>query len=279
MRSAWEKTSTGIFACVDETRVMRSGNDLSMADASNLQGLCALVTGAARRIGAAIAYGLHEQGADIAVHYRSSADEASRLCDDLNSIRSNSAKSFAADLSAVGEVTQFVDAVLAWRNKLNIVVNNASTFYPTVLGQIDEDDWLDLMGSNLKGPLFLSQAAAPHLKSSRGTIINIIDIHARRPLRDHIVYGSAKAGLEMLTKSLAKELAPEVRVNGVAPGAIAWPENGMTAAVKQSIVKEVPLGRTGSPADIANCVLFLARDATYTSGQVITIDGGRSLGW
>lgn len=258
---------------------MKSGSSVSMADANNIRGACAVVTGAAKRIGAAIACGLHEQGADIAVHYRSSAGEATQLCDKLNSIRGDSAEIFAADLGNSDEATRFVDAVLSWRNRLDILVNNASSFYPTVLGQIEEDDWLDLMGSNLKGPLFLSQSAAPHLKSSRGTIINIIDIHARRPLRDHIVYGSAKAGLAMLTKSLAKELAPEVRVNGVAPGAITWPENGMTESVKQSIVKEIPLGRSGVPADIANCVLFLARDATYTSGQVIAIDGGRSLGW
>ena len=258
---------------------MRSGFSVSTAEAKNLQGLCALVTGAAKRIGAAIACSLHEQGADIAVHYRSSANEARQLCDNLNATRSESAKSFEADLSNFDAVTRFVDAVFSWRNRLDILVNNASSFYPTVLGQIGEDDWLDLMGSNLKGPLFLSQAAAPHLVSSRGTIINIIDIHAHRPLRDHVVYGSAKAGLAMLTKSLAKELAPDVRVNGVAPGAIAWPENGMTEPVKQSIVKEIPLGRSGDPTDIANCVLFLARDATYTSGQVIVIDGGRSLGW
>lgn len=252
---------------------------MASTESGTLQGSCALITGAARRIGAAIARCLHDQGADIVVHYRSSANEATKLCDSLNSLRSDSAKSFKADLGDCDDVTRFVAAVMSWRDRLDVLVNNASSFYPTVLGQIDESDWLDLTGSNLKGPLFLSQAAAPYLTASRGTIINIIDIHAQRPLRDHIVYGSAKAGLAMLTRSLAKELAPDVRVNGVAPGAIAWPENGMTETVKQSIVSEIPLGRTGHPTDIANCVLFLARDATYSSGQVIAIDGGRSAGW
>jgi len=138
---------------------------------------------------------------------------------------------------------------------------------------------LELIGSNLKAPLFLSQAAMPHLRSSHGVIVNIVDIHAKRPLRDHVVYGSAKAGLAMLTRSLAKDLAPEVRVNGVAPGAIEWPEHDMTDATKKKIIEQIPLGRTGDPADIAKCVLFLVRDATYSTGQIIAIDGGRSVGW
>ena len=138
---------------------------------------------------------------------------------------------------------------------------------------------MELIGSNLKAPLFLSQAAMPHLRSSHGVIVNIIDIHAKRPLRDHVVYGSAKAGLAMLTRSLAKDLAPEVRVNGVAPGAIEWPENGMTDDIKKKIIEQIPLGRTGDPVDIAKCVLFLVRDATYSTGQIIAIDGGRSVGW
>jgi pteridine reductase len=158
-------------------------------------------------------------------------------------------------------------------------VNNASTFYPTPLGEIDEKSWKDLVGSNLKAPLFLSQAAAPHLLDAHGGIVNIVDIHAKRPLRDHHVYGAAKAGLAMLTRSLARDLAPHVRVNGVSPGAIAWPEDGMTEDVKKKILDQVPLGRTGDPTDIANAVLFLLRDATYSTGQIIAIDGGRSVGW
>jgi pteridine reductase len=166
-----------------------------------------------------------------------------------------------------------------WSGRLDVLVNNASSFYPTPLGNIDSTNWEDLMGSNLRAPMFLSQAAAPHLTTSSGNIVNIVDIHAKRPLRDHHVYGSAKAGLTMLTRSLAKELAPAVRVNGVAPGAIAWPEDGMTEAVKKSIVDQIPLGRTGEPEDIANAVVFLVRDATFVTGQVIPIDGGRSIGW
>jgi pteridine reductase len=252
---------------------------VSIGAARDLSNNCALVTGAAKRIGAAIVTGLHSLGVNVAIHYRSSAAEARQLCEDLNRKRVASAQCFQADLDKIDEITSLVDNVLAWGTRLDILVNNASTFYPTALGQITDDHWRDLMSSNLKGPLFLSQAAAPHLRRSGGTIINIIDIHARRPLRDHIVYGCAKAGLVMLTKSLAKDLAPEVRVNGVAPGAIAWPEDGLSDETKASIVRQIPLGRTGSPQDIANSVIFLAKDATYSSGQIIAIDGGRSLGW
>jgi pteridine reductase len=215
----------------------------------------------------------------VAIHYRGSADEALALCAELNDSRPDSAKVFQADLIETGAPERLVEEVLSWAGTLDLLVNNASTFYPTPLGNIDEDSWTDLVGSNMKAPLFLSQAAAPHLRSAAGNIINIVDIHAERPLRDHHVYGAAKAGLAMLTHSLAKDLAPDVRVNGVSPGAIAWPEDGMTEAVKESILKEVPLGRSGNPADIANAVLFLVRDATYSTGQIMSIDGGRSIGW
>ncbi|NIV18499.1 MAG: SDR family oxidoreductase, partial [Woeseiaceae bacterium] len=150
---------------------------------------------------------------------------------------------------------------------------------PTPLGSITEEQWADLVDSNLKAPLFLSQAAIPHLRANNGVIVNIIDIHARKPLRDHAVYGAAKAGLAMLTRSMARDLAPDIRVNGVAPGAILWPEQGMTDEIKEKILGEIPLGRAGEPSDIANAVLFLVRDATYTTGQIIAIDGGRSVGW
>jgi pteridine reductase len=158
-------------------------------------------------------------------------------------------------------------------------VNNASSFYPTPIGNISEQQWDELIGSNLKAPLFLSQAAVPHLSSSKGVIVNIVDIHAERPLRDHVVYGSAKAGLAMLTRSLAKDLAPDIRVNGVSPGAILWPENDMSGAMQQNIIDQIPLQRAGIPEDIAGTVLFLMRDASYVTGQIISVDGGRSMGW
>lgn len=244
-----------------------------------LSAATALITGAARRIGASIASVLHDAGMRVAIHYRGSAAEAEQLAGTLNDAREDSARTFQADLVAAGEPERLLDEVVEWSGSLDVLVNNASTFYPTPLGSIDENAWSDLAGSNLKAPLFLSQAAIPHLRSHHGSIVNIVDIHARKPLRDHHVYGAAKAGLVMLTKSLAKDLAPDIRVNGVAPGAIAWPENGMTSDIKADILNQVPLGRSGNPADIANAVLFLVRDATYSTGQILTIDGGRSVGW
>jgi pteridine reductase len=252
---------------------------MSQASPVSLPGKFALITGAARRIGAAIADMLHDHGVNVAIHYRGSEEQAVALCARLEQRRPDSARIFKADLAASGAPERLVDAVTDWSGQLDILVNNASSFYPTPFGTITEEQWSDLIGSNLKAPLFLSQAAIPHLRSSHGVIVNIIDIHAKRPLRDHAVYGSAKAGLAMLTRSMAKDLAPDIRVNGVAPGAIAWPENEMSEATKKKIVEQIPLGRTGDVADIATCVLFLVRDATYSTGQIITIDGGRSVGW
>ena len=252
---------------------------MPQANPESLHGKCALITGAARRIGAAIAELLHLHGANVAIHYRGSEEHAAELSARLNQHRAGSASIFKSDIAADGEPASLVDAVLDWSGQLDILVNNASSFYATPLGTITEDQWTELVGSNLKAPLFLSQAAIPHLRASRGVIVNIIDIHAKRPLRDHAVYGVAKAGLAMLTRSLARDLAPDIRVNGVAPGAIAWPENDITDATKENILRQIPLGRSGNPADIANCVLFLVRDATYSTGQIIVIDGGRSLGW
>ncbi len=252
---------------------------MPQANPESLHGKCALVTGAARRIGAAIAELLHHQGVKVAIHYRSSEAHAAKLSARLNQHRAGSARIFKGDLAADGEPASLIDAVLDWSGRLDILINNASSFYATPLGTITEDQWTELVGSNLKAPLFLSQAAMPHLRASRGVIVNIIDIHAKKPLRDHAVYGVAKAGLAMLTRSLARDLAPDIRVNGVAPGAIAWPENDMTDTIKENILEQIPLGRSGDPADIANCVLFLVRDATYSTGQIIVIDGGRSLGW
>ena len=252
---------------------------MTVDQSTSLADKCALVTGASRRIGAAIARRLHAEGASVAIHYRHSKTEADEICNRLNTIRVDSARLFQADLNAGGELIGLIDMVVEWSGRLDILVNNASSFYPTPLGQITEENWSDLVGSNLKAPLFLAQAAAPHLRASHGNIVNIIDIHAYRPLRDHAVYGAAKAGLVMLTRSLAKDLAPEVRANGVAPGAISWPENGMSDSVKQEIIDQVPLQRTGAPEDIAGCVVYLVRDASYVTGQIIAVDGGRSLGW
>lgn len=246
---------------------------------ANLDGKVVLVTGAARRIGAAIVTRLHAEGAQLAIHYRSSSVEAEKLADALNAIRKDSAATFAADLCDTDALPRLVAEVVDWGRGLDVLVNNASTFYPTPIGKITERNWQDLLGSNLKAPLFLSQAAVPALRKSRGSIINLVDIHAQRPLRDHTVYGSAKAGLVMLTRSLAKELAPDIRVNGVAPGAILWPEDGMNDETRDTILRQVPLGRAGHPDDIAGCVLYLVRDAAYVTGQIIAVDGGRSIGW
>jgi pteridine reductase len=236
-----------------------------------------LVTGAARRIGAAIVTCLHENGARVAIHYRGSADDAEVLTNHLNSLRADSAAVFQADLLNIEAITSLVDRVVEWGGRLDGLVNNASAFYPTPVGSITEANWDELIGSNLKAPIFLSQASADHLRATKGAIVNIVDIHAERPLRDHAVYGSAKAGLAMLTRSLAKDLAPNVRVNGVSPGAILWPENGMTPSVQESILEQIPLARAGEPREIAGCVLYLLRDATYVTGQIISVDGGRSI--
>lgn len=251
------------------------------ADNSNtvLNGKCALVTGSARRIGASIAQRLHREGAAVAIHYRRSANEAAALVAELNSDGYGNARAFRADLDNLDELRKLVHEVAGWKSAIDILVNNASAFYPTPIGSITEIQWDDLIGSNLKAPLFLSQEALPYLRQGCGTIVNIVDIHGQKPLRNHSLYGAAKAGLTMLTLSLAKDLAPDVRVNAVAPGAIMWPEDGMTAAVKQGIVERIPLDRQGSPDDIAGAVLYLVSEATYVTGQVLAVDGGRSIGW
>jgi len=246
---------------------------------NNLASSVALITGSARRIGAAIAARLHEDGANVAIHYRGSRHEAAALADRLNLLRPDSAATFQADLNDTKRLPELVAAVVDWSGRLDILVNNASSFYPTPPGEITEAQWDDLIGSNLKAPLFLSQAALTELRAAKGVIVNIVDIHAQRPLADHTVYGPAKAGLAMLTRSLAKDLAPDIRVNGISPGAILWPEDDMSEATKLSILRQVPLGKPGSPEDIAGCVLYLVRDATYVTGQIIAVDGGRSVGW
>ncbi len=246
---------------------------------TTLEGKTALITGAARRIGSAIATALHAAGARVVIHYRRSATDALALAEQFNSARADSALTVRADLLDTASLPGLVSAATDWTGRIDILVNNASSFYPTPMGKVDEKVWDDIVGTNLKAPLFLAQAAAPLLAERQGCIVNIIDIHASRPLRDHAVYGSAKAGLQMLTRALAKDLAPAVRVNGVAPGAILWPENGMSDEVRRLILDQVPLGRSGSPLDIAGCVLYLVRDAEYITGQIIAVDGGRSIGW
>jgi pteridine reductase len=252
---------------------------MSRTEPRTLEGKRALITGAARRIGAAIAERLHGAGASVAVHYRSSDADAKELCNRLNDARPDSAKAFAADLNETKGLSALIEAVVDWGGGLDILINNASSFYPTPLGSITDAQWDDLVGSNLKAPLFLSQAALPYLKAGHGVIVNLLDIHSRRPLKDHPVYGAAKAGLAMLTLSLARDMAPDVRVNGIAPGAILWPEDGITEAIKEKILDQVPLRRPGDPGDIADCVVYLVRDADYVTGQIITVDGGRSIGW
>jgi pteridine reductase len=250
-----------------------------MATLPSLSGKVALVTGAARRIGAAISRCLHEDGANVVIHYRGSADEAMTLRDELNATRPNSALSIHADLADTARLPDLIAAATVWQGTLDILINNASSFYPTPIGEISEDHWNELIGANLKAPLFLSQAALQALRKAHGVIINIVDIHSQRPLPDHPVYGSAKAGLAMLTRSLAKDLAPDIRVNGVSPGAIMWPEAGLSDATKTAILEQIPAGRAGDASDIAGCVLYLVRDANYVTGQIIAVDGGRSIGW
>lgn len=250
-----------------------------MTDAASLAGKWALVTGAGRRVGAAIARSLHAAGAGVAIHYRGSAADAKELARELNGVRPGSALTIQANLHDTAGLGAIVAAVVRHGGRLDILVNNASSFYPTPLAAISEEQWSDLLGTNLKAPLFLAQAALPHLKATKGAIINIVDIHATRPLKDHTLYGAAKAGLSFLTRALARDLAPDIRVNGVAPGAILWPEGGVSDQMRDVVLKQIPLNRVGEPADIAGCVLYLVRDAPYVTGQVIAVDGGRSVGW
>jgi pteridine reductase len=243
----------------------------------SLEGRVALVTGAAHRIGASIARTLHRAGMNVAVHYRRSRDAAEALQAELNGVRPDSIALFPADLLATERLPRLVGKVLATWGRLDVLVNNASSFYPTPVGSATEADWDELLGSNLKAPFFLSQAAAPHLKACQGCIVNVADIHGERPLKEHPIYSVAKAGKIMLTKALARELGPEVRVNAVAPGAILWPERGLDEVTRQRIINGTALKRQGTPQEIANAVLFLIRDADYVSGHVLAVDGGRTL--
>ncbi len=237
----------------------------------------ALITGAARRIGAAIARMLHRNGYNIIIHYSSADNEAAQLADELNAARADSAHLEKMNLLDSAQLPALIASAAQRWQRLDALINNASSFYPTPVDEIKESDWENLVGTNLKAPLFLSQYAAPHLQATKGCIVNIVDIHAERPMRKHVVYSVAKAGLVALTKSLARELAPSVRVNAVAPGAILWPEQDMPASTKDSILQRVALQRPGEPDDIARTVNFLINDAPYITGQVIPVDGGRNL--
>src|SRR5712671_5887626 len=243
----------------------------------SLEGRTALVTGGARRVGAAIARRLHAAGASVVLHYRDSATDADKLAAELNALRAKSAVTVKAELLAPIAPRALVAAALEGFGRLDLLVNNASSFFPVEVGAIEASHFEELIGSNLRAPLFISQEAAPHLAEARGSIVNIVDIHAERPLKGYAVYSVAKAGLAALTRSLALELAPAVRVNGVAPGAIAWPADGqLEAEERQRIVSTTPLGRTGSPEDIAQAVHFFAC-APYVTGQILAVDGGRSI--
>ena len=244
---------------------------------TNLQGKVALITGASHRIGAEIARTLHHAGMNLCLHYRSSADEAQQLANELLADRADSVITLALDLLQTRELSNLVSQATSQWGRLDALLNNASTFYPTPVDEITEKDWDVLMGSNLKAPLFLSQAAAPELAKHQGNIINIIDIHAERPMRRHVVYNMAKSGLLAMTKSLARELGPEIRVNGIAPGAVLWPENEIDPQKQQTILEKTALKRAGSPTDIAKAVLFLLRDAPYVTGHMLPVDGGRLL--
>jgi pteridine reductase len=243
----------------------------------SLEGRTALVTGGARRVGATIARRLHAAGASVLLHYRDSAADADALASDLNGVRPKSAATVKAELLAPIAPRALVAAALDRFGGLDVLVNNASAFFPVAMGSIEASHWEELVGSNLRAPLFICQEAAPHLKKARGAIVNIVDIHADRPLKGYPVYSVAKGGLAALTRSLAIELAPEVRVNGVAPGAIAWPEDGQfDPAERDRIVATTPLARMGTPGDIAQAVHFLAC-APYVTGQILAVDGGRSI--
>ena len=246
----------------------------------SLTGKTVLITGGARRVGATIARTLHGAGANLVIHYRNSATEADALAGRAQrGCARNPRPSFQADLLDLGKLPALVEFAVRSFGALDVLVNNASTFYPTKIGEITPQAWDDLMGSNLKAPLFLSQAAAPALKKSSGLIINIVDIHALRPLRDYTVYCTAKAGLHMLTRSLAKELGPEIRVNGISPGPVMWPEHGGDEAARKKIIQRTILQKMGTPEDIARTALFFAASAPFITGQILAVDGGRSVAW
>jgi len=243
-----------------------------------VQGKVVLITEGAKRVGAAVCRRLHAAGANLMLHYRTSAGEARLLQAELNHQRKDSVALIQADLLDLAKLPSLIDQTVQTFNRLDAVVNNASSFHPTPVGEITEEDWEDLIGANLRAPLFIAQAAAPALKKTQGAIVNITDIHAERPLKNYVVYSVAKAGLVGLTRSLARELAPEVRVNAVAPGPILWPDDEeFDELSRQRIISHTPLKREGTPEDIAKAVHFLLAEATYVTGETVNVDGGRHV--
>ncbi|GAA4880843.1 pteridine reductase [Ferrimonas pelagia] len=237
----------------------------------------ALVTGSAKRLGAAINRELHQQGMRVLIHCRHSTTAAHALMTELNRARPDSAAVITGSLSEPTQIIAIAEQAIAHWGRIDLLINNASAFYPTPIGEIDDSHWHEIVGSNMQGPLLLSQALSRELHRHQGAIVNMVDIHAQTPLKQHTLYCMAKAALVMMTKSLALELAPDVRVNGIAPGAILWPEGEIAEQTKAQILKQVPLARMGRAQDIAQAVRFLALDAPYITGQILAVDGGRSL--
>jgi pteridine reductase len=241
-----------------------------------MQNKVALITGAAKRVGAVIAKTLHHAGMNVVIHYSTSSKEAENVCQELNAIRKNSAVSIQADLENIDIIAGFIEKVVAAFQRVDVLVNNASSFYPTKIGEGTQQDWHKLFATNVQAPFFLSQALTPYLKKVKGNIINMVDIHADKPLKQHTIYCMSKAALVMMTKSLARELAPEIRVNAIAPGVILWPQEGMPEKIQQSILDRVALKRAGNPQHIADTIVFLLNN-DYVTGEIINVDGGRSL--
>lgn len=237
----------------------------------------ALVTGGAKRVGAVIAHTLHAAGYDLALHCRHSVSEAKALADELCTQRSDSVLILQAELADTQALPRLVDDTLARYGRLDALVNNASAFYPTPVGTATLDQWNELFASNAQAPFFLTQAAVPALRASHGAVVNIVDIYATRAIADHPVYVMAKGALVAMTHTLALDLAPDIRVNGVAPGAVMWPSDGKPYDDQQAMLARTPLGRAGTPEDVASAVLWLLRDAPFVTGQIIPVDGGRSV--
>jgi pteridine reductase len=262
-----------LFCFTNHSTQHLTGIDFGM---NNVINKTALITGAAKRIGAAIAEHLHQNGMNIIIHYNTSEEEALQLADKLNENRAASAIAIKAKLEDKDSYSALINSSLEFKGNIDALINNASAFYPTPVDNLNDEQWNEMININLKAPLFLSQIAAASLHKNNGCIINIADIHASRPLKDHSIYSVSKAGLTMLTQSLAKELAPTIRVNAISPGAITWPDE-MADETKQSILAHTAMKRTGSMEDISKAVLFFIRDADYITGQVLNIDGGRTL--
>lgn len=235
-----------------------------------------LITGAAQRIGAAIARDLHAHDMDVIIHYNTSAEPARALAAELNDRRNGSAFLIRADLTGAVDYETVIGEAAACTGNLHVLINNASRFFPTPIGETTREQWRDIVESNMQAPFFLSQACVPHLRETRGCIINLTDVYGSIPLSNYAVYSAAKAGLIMLTRAMARELAPDIRVNGISPGSVLWPE-GMSDAAKESVLRQVSLGRRGTTQDVANGVRFLIEDAAYVTGQILNIDGGRTL--